>query len=151
MRRFNQDGKSSRRDSNRSSDSEPRRFSRKDSNRSSDTEPRGFSRRDSGRSDDSEPRRFSRRDSGRRPLEMHKVTCDKCGQSCEVPFRPTHGKPVYCSNCFRKGGNDESRRPPQHSYGASENPESDKPVKYQHEFDQINEKLNKLLKLLEID
>ena len=39
------------------------------------------------------------RDSGRR-VEMHKAVCSKCGNDCEVPFRPTSGKPVYCSNCF---------------------------------------------------
>ncbi len=41
------------------------------------------------------------RDRGSRgPVEMHKAICDKCGKECEVPFRPTSGKPVYCSNCF---------------------------------------------------
>ena len=29
------------------------------------------------------------------------ATCSKCGKSTEVPFRPTNGKPVYCSDCFR--------------------------------------------------
>lgn len=33
---------------------------------------------------------------------MHNAICDNCGQSCEVPFRPTGDKPVYCKNCFRK-------------------------------------------------
>lgn len=35
--------------------------------------------------------------------EMFDVVCDKCGENCQVPFRPTAGKPVYCSNCFDKG------------------------------------------------
>tara|TARA_Y100000310_G_C20670871_1_gene810212 strand:+ start:645 stop:809 length:165 start_codon:yes stop_codon:yes gene_type:complete len=34
--------------------------------------------------------------------EMHKATCSECGQDCEVPFKPTEGKPVYCRDCFRK-------------------------------------------------
>ncbi|PLW79993.1 DNA-directed RNA polymerase [Candidatus Woesearchaeota archaeon] len=34
--------------------------------------------------------------------EMHKATCSDCKQECEVPFRPTEGKPVYCRNCFSK-------------------------------------------------
>lgn len=42
---------------------------------------------------------FSDRGS-RRPVEMHSTVCDKCGKNCEVPFRPTPGKPVFCSNCF---------------------------------------------------
>ena len=35
---------------------------------------------------------------------MFKATCDSCGQSCEVPFRPTGEKPVYCRACFVKNG-----------------------------------------------
>jgi len=37
----------------------------------------------------------------RGPREMFPATCSKCGKSTEVPFRPTTGKPVYCSDCFR--------------------------------------------------
>ena len=36
------------------------------------------------------------------PREMHKATCSECGQECEVPFKPTDGKPVYCKECYRK-------------------------------------------------
>ncbi|MBN2458593.1 DNA-directed RNA polymerase [Candidatus Woesearchaeota archaeon] len=48
-----------------------------------------------------------RRDSGFRnnnfgQREMHKAVCSECGNECEVPFKPTEGKPVYCRECFRK-------------------------------------------------
>jgi CxxC-x17-CxxC domain-containing protein len=36
----------------------------------------------------------------RGPREMFTATCSACGQETEVPFRPTSGKPVYCSACF---------------------------------------------------
>jgi len=36
------------------------------------------------------------------PREMHKAVCDECKKECEVPFKPTEGKPVYCKECFRK-------------------------------------------------
>jgi CxxC-x17-CxxC domain-containing protein len=36
------------------------------------------------------------------PKEMHKATCSECGQECEVPFKPTEGKPVFCKECYRK-------------------------------------------------
>ena len=36
------------------------------------------------------------------PREMHKAVCSECKQECEVPFKPTEGKPVYCRDCFRK-------------------------------------------------
>jgi CxxC-x17-CxxC domain-containing protein len=36
------------------------------------------------------------------PREMHKTKCSECGQECEVPFKPTEGRPVYCKDCFSK-------------------------------------------------
>ncbi len=48
--------------------------------------------------------------SDRGPITMHKAICDQCKKSCEVPFQPTAGKPVYCNACFggkkEVGGND---------------------------------------------
>jgi CxxC-x17-CxxC domain-containing protein len=37
----------------------------------------------------------------RGPREMFAATCSSCGREAQVPFRPTSGKPVYCSDCFR--------------------------------------------------
>jgi CxxC-x17-CxxC domain-containing protein len=37
----------------------------------------------------------------RGPREMFTATCSNCGKEAQVPFRPTSGKPVYCSDCFR--------------------------------------------------
>jgi CxxC-x17-CxxC domain-containing protein len=34
--------------------------------------------------------------------QMYAATCDACGKATEVPFQPTSGKPVYCSDCFRE-------------------------------------------------
>lgn len=39
-------------------------------------------------------------DSG--PREMHKAVCNDCKKDCEVPFKPTQGKPVYCRECYSK-------------------------------------------------
>jgi CxxC-x17-CxxC domain-containing protein len=36
----------------------------------------------------------------RGPREMFDATCASCGRETQVPFRPTSGKPVYCSDCF---------------------------------------------------
>ena len=41
-------------------------------------------------------------DRDRPPREFHKATCTDCKEECEVPFKPTEGKPVYCRECFRK-------------------------------------------------
>ena len=47
---------------------------------------------------------YGSRDRG--PREMFTATCSSCGKDAQVPFRPTSGKPVYCSDCFRsqRGG-----------------------------------------------
>ncbi len=46
---------------------------------------------------------------GGRP-EMHQVVCSECGKDCEVPFKPTGDKPVYCNDCFRNKGNSGQRK-----------------------------------------
>ena len=122
-----------------------------------------FSEKKSGRGDSKKfgrkrPESADRRES-RGPSHdkrtAHEVTCDKCGKSCEVPFKPTKGKPVYCSNCFRK--EDSPRQESGSGYGSykrkfrsrdessESNQESDK---FSTEFEQINAKLDKILKLL---
>ncbi|MCC7570740.1 hypothetical protein KO465_05315 [Candidatus Micrarchaeota archaeon] len=45
-----------------------------------------------------------------RPREMHKVKCAECGKECEVPFKPTEGRPVYCRECFQNHREDRPRR-----------------------------------------
>ncbi len=37
-----------------------------------------------------------------RPREMYKAICSECGEECEVPFKPTEGRPVYCKECYAK-------------------------------------------------
>jgi len=36
------------------------------------------------------------------PRKMHKAVCSECGQECEVPFKPSEGKPVFCKECYMK-------------------------------------------------
>ena len=69
--------------------------------------------------------------------EMHSAICDKCGKDCEVPFKPTQGKPLYCNDCFKDKGREAGSRS-----------ESVKPINNEN-FDQINKKLDKILKILE--
>ncbi|MFA6097431.1 MAG: CxxC-x17-CxxC domain-containing protein [Candidatus Paceibacterota bacterium] len=58
----------------------------------------GDFRHDEGRRFGDQRGGFGGRD--RRPVTMHQAICAECGKPCEVPFRPTDGKPVYCSVCF---------------------------------------------------
>lgn len=34
--------------------------------------------------------------------QVHPAVCAQCGRDCEVPFEPSEGRPVYCSDCFTK-------------------------------------------------
>jgi len=74
--------------------------------------------------------RFSR---DRRDVEMTKVICSSCGDECEVPFKPTSDKPLFCRDCFAK----------------KEKPSSNGPSN--KDLDIINEKLNKIMKALDIE
>ena len=95
--------------------------------------------------------RFNDRDS-RGPVEMHDAICDNCGKSCQVPFRPTSGKPVYCSNCFeQKGGNDSrgyESRPPRPEGRPAFTPRRDEEPRVDNRFEELNAKLDKILSLL---
>jgi CxxC-x17-CxxC domain-containing protein len=37
---------------------------------------------------------------GRREKTLHKTVCADCQKDCEVPFKPTGERPVYCKECF---------------------------------------------------
>jgi CxxC-x17-CxxC domain-containing protein len=36
------------------------------------------------------------------PRQMFATTCSDCGKETTVPFEPRQGRPVYCSDCYRK-------------------------------------------------
>ena len=90
-------------------------------------------------------RNNDRRDRG--PVTMHQAICADCGQPCQVPFRPTGDKPVYCSNCFGKhrgdGGGDRAPRRDfsRPNFSRPNNNDSLKP-----QLDAINIKLDQLIR-----
>lgn len=74
--------------------------------------------------------------------EMFSAICSNCGKECQVPFKPTNGKPVYCSDCFEKmGGRNDSRRP--------ERTEFRPPDAMNPKLEAIDAKLDKILNLLQ--
>lgn len=44
----------------------------------------------------------SRQGNNFRERAMHKTICADCKKECEVPFKPTGDRPVYCKECFSK-------------------------------------------------
>lgn len=99
-------------------------------------------------------RDFNRRDFGGRP-EMHKAVCSKCGRDCEVPFRPTGSKPVFCRDCFKTTeGFDANRSEGRRDFGRPnfDNRNNDRSrteqPNYKEQLDALNAKLDKILKIL---
>lgn len=66
---------------------------------------------------------------GRREKIMHKAVCADCHKDCEIPFKPTGERPVFCKECFSKRKNN---KPPKVDQGqplpAPVLPEAPKPV-----------------------
>lgn len=85
--------------------------------------------------------RSDRRDSGSRRFKekrLYHAVCDECGNDCEVPFKPTSGKPVFCDNCFKGTGRRSKGREKGHD---------DK--KLQEQINVINGKLDMIIQTLE--
>lgn len=84
---------------------------------------------------------------------MFRTICGNCGKDCEVPFKPTGSKPVYCVDCYRIMGGSDSKP----MYGTRDNKkrEFDPTSKilahpqYKEQFEELNAKLNKILGLIE--
>ena len=75
---------------------------------------------------------------------MHDATCAKCGSKCQVPFRPIAGKPVFCSQCFEKGGNTGS-------FGGGNTGGSfaaKSADQYKEQFEMLNSKLDRIIRAL---
>ena len=60
------------------------------------------SERDSAPVDYSRYSSFNKGGFNSSPREMHKATCADCGKECEVPFKPSGDRPVYCRECYGK-------------------------------------------------
>ncbi len=98
---------------------------------------------------------------GDRPTQMFQATCTECGERCEVPFKPSGGKPVLCKACFSQNGPSKTRdRDSRPSYGSdrsdsrgsdSRGSSSSGPdlSKIQRQLSTIEAKLDQLLEMFE--
>jgi len=67
-----------------------------------------------------------------RERPMYKVVCADCKKECEIPFKPTGERPVYCKPCFAARKSGQGKRPsmpgnsfmPQKNAGFSQAPVS---------------------------
>ncbi|MFA5793388.1 MAG: CxxC-x17-CxxC domain-containing protein, partial [Candidatus Gracilibacteria bacterium] len=77
-----------------------------------------------------------RREQSSRDRPMFEATCANCKKRCEVPFKPTGDKPVYCSDCFEKSGG---------SMGKGSEKATNQ---YKEQFDILNSKLDRIINIL---
>ena len=116
----------------------------RDSNNRSGRDNRGGGRGFGGRRGG-----FGRSDD--RPREMFKTVCSNCGKECEVPFKPTSGKPVYCSDCFEKMGNRgaDSSKPERRDKPSFDRHQTPVPrVDYGQQFESLSKKMDRIIELL---
>lgn len=90
----------------------------------------------------------------RAPVSMHDAICNDCGNKCQVPFRPSGEKPVYCNNCFggkREGGDRPMRKEfndrPAPQFSA---PKIDGTGDMKKQLDTIHLKLDSLIRTVEM-
>ncbi len=136
------------------------RFSKRSSGKSTGRSSDRGERRDFDRPARSEGK-FDRRDSGRSHskvpggLELFEVTCDKCGIKCDVPFKPTGNKPVYCRSCFRENETNDSFETKGKFKDRSRDKFNDdfesKSNISSKDIELINRKLDKIMKALKIE
>ncbi|MBT4334358.1 hypothetical protein HOD61_00910 [archaeon] len=106
----------------------------RDSGRSSGRDSGRDFKRSGGRDSGRDFKRSGGRDSGRSnrgetKLEWTKVVCDACKSDCEVPFKPTSDKPIFCDKCFNKNSKTNATN---------------------KDLEEINIKLDKIMKSLKI-
>ena len=115
----------------------------------------GFSNRNYGSGRGRGDRDFNNRGFNR--PTMHKTICSNCGKECEVPFKPTGEKPVYCRDCFREMGGPDARRSEERrernegrSNFDNRNFEHKSPdnSQYQQDLAALNVKVDKILSIL---
>lgn len=94
---------------------------------------------------------FGRRDFGNRGGDrpMHKAICGKCNKECEVPFKPTGSRPVFCRDCFQNNRASDPRRSNFEDRGINQAIRPIGQPQYREQFEALNTKLDKILRILE--
>ncbi len=112
------------------------------------------------------PQRDNR--SGGQSSELFPATCSDCGKKCNVPFKPSADKPVFCSECFgmKKSANEsrgfehKNNRPQKTSWDSEKTnttppkaqppqlPTNDGILELKRQISGLEVKLNKILDLI---
>jgi len=93
--------------------------------------------------------------------QLHQATCSVCGNTCQVPFKPSGDRPIFCRDCFRKEGGGGPERGGRFERGGR--PPFQRPERFEQrapagalesgqmmrELEKINDKLDRVLKAME--
>jgi CxxC-x17-CxxC domain-containing protein len=94
-------------------------------------------------------------------ITMHKAICDECHKPCEVPFRPSGDKPIYCNDCFGDKRGNEDRGPRRdfgdrggrRDFGGKPARSFDKPAQRDsdvgNQIKELSQKIDRILAVLE--
>lgn len=86
----------------------------------------------------------NRKGSGRG--QMFRAVCASCQKTCEVPFRPSGEKPVYCNDCFCA-----NKGTPQNSYYSRFQTDDRHTDNFKMQLESMNAKLDKIMQVLNSD
>jgi CxxC-x17-CxxC domain-containing protein len=85
--------------------------------------------------------------------QRYSATCAECHKQCEVPFRPTEARPVYCKECFNKkrgntGNQSNQRNVAPHGSVPTQHDDRNTYSLRKH-LDSIHNKLDVIVKMIE--
>lgn len=93
--------------------------------------------------------------SGGRP-ELFAATCSNCGKGCELPFRPSGDRPVFCRDCFDKKDDNRSHssfsrteRPREFRQAPREGSNNQSTDELKKQLSNLEYKMDRILKMLE--
>lgn len=101
----------------------------------------------------------------RRSPELFQAVCAECKKQCQVPFRPSQDKPVYCRDCFGKqryvpGRNSNGQDGPRPEFKRDFAPERERQPEYAKPHDNegiealarqistLDSKINRILEII---
>lgn len=85
--------------------------------------------------------------------QLFPAVCSECGKDCELPFRPTGDKPVYCRDCFNKHSPRQDFRrdtfPQREQQSGYAKPQSNGEINtLKLKLDSLESKVNRILELV---
>ena len=89
--------------------------------------------------------------------QMHDAICSECGSPCQVPFRPTGDREVFCNNCFKNKRGDRPIKPFGNNFSKprfdskpsfGQKPNGGDFGQFKQQIENINSKLDRILRML---